>query len=164
MIRLTRDSLIPVSSKGSFMPAPQTYKNHGRFDPIFHMFLLPILLLNFCFSIFTTIRHWPQHPHLFGWWIVMSIALMILAFKARTYALKAQDRVIRLEERMRLAQILPASEHPRIDDISCAQLIALRFAPNEELAALAIKALDQNLAPKTIKASIINWRTDDHRV
>jgi hypothetical protein len=146
------------------MPAPQTYKNHGRLDPIYHMFLLPVLFLNFFFSIFTIIRHWPQHPHLFGWWIVMSFALIILAFKARSYALKAQDRVIRLEERLRLARILPASEHHRINDIRCAQLIALRFAPDAELAPLALKALDQNLAPKTIKASIINWRADDHRV
>ncbi len=78
------------------MATDQNFKNHARFDPLFHFITLPILLLNLIFSIYATIKHWPEHPHMYIWWIVMSFAFMMIAFKARTYALKAQDRIIRL--------------------------------------------------------------------
>jgi hypothetical protein len=146
------------------MPAPQSFKNHERIDPAYHFVLMPILLLNVGFAIYKTIHDWPSHPDLNLWWIVMACAFIILALKARSYALKAQDRVIRLEEQLRLASILPSSDHAVIAKLNPAQLIALRFAPDEELPALALQAASQNLAPKAIKQGIVNWRADYHRV
>lgn len=147
------------------MPKPQTYKNHTRLDPAYHYIAAPILLLNFVFAIYATIHTWPSGAHTHLWWIVVSAALIILVTKTRTYALKVQDRIIRLEERQRLAAILsPSDVAAAIAQISEAQLIALRFAPDDELAALVHKTLTQNLAPKAIKQNIVNWRADNFRV
>jgi hypothetical protein len=146
------------------MPAPQSYKSHTRWDPPFHFFVLPILLLNFIFAIYSTIHHWPDDPRLHIWWIVMAVALFMAAGTARGAALRAQDRIIRLEERLRLAQLLPAAEHASIAALTVKQLIGLRFASDEELAALTHKTLAQNLDQKAIKQAIVNWRPDYDRV
>jgi hypothetical protein len=146
------------------MPVPQNLKNHARFYPPFHFFILPMLLLNFIFSIYVTIHHWPDHSALHLWWIVMSIVFFVMAGVSRGFALRVQDRIIRLEERLRLRALLPAEERSHIDELSIKQLIALRFASDEELPALVHKTLTQNLEPKAIKQSIVNWRGDYHRV
>jgi hypothetical protein len=146
------------------MPAPQNIKNHTRWFPPFHFFVLPMLLLNFIFSIYVTIHHWPAHWALGFWWIAMSIVLFVMAGIARGGAIKVQDRVIRLEERLRLNSLLPAEDRAHIDELSVKQLIALRFASDAELPALVRKTLTQNLEPKAIKQSIVNWRADYHRV
>jgi hypothetical protein len=146
------------------MPVPQNLKNHARFHPPFHFFVLPMLLLNFIFSIYVTIHHWPEHWALHLWWIAMSIVLFVMAGLARGGALTVQDRIIRLEEHLRLQALLPAEDRPHINELSIKQLVALRFASDEELPALAHRALTQNLEPKAIKQSIVNWRGDYHRV
>ena len=146
------------------MPAPQTLKNHTRFNPLFHFTIIPLLLLNLIFSIYITVHRWPAYEHTHLWWIVMAIVFLLMAGAARTAALKVQDRVIRLEERLRLAALLPASEREHIDELSVRQLIALRFASDAELPALVHKTLTQNLEPKAIKQSIVTWRPDHHRV
>ena len=146
------------------MPAPQNYKNHARIDPPFHFFVMPILLLNFIFSIYVTIHHWPEHWALHLWWIAMSVVFFLMAGFSRAYAAKVQDRIIRLEERLRLHALLPAEDRAHIDELSVKQLIALRFASDDELPALVRKTLTQNLEPKAIKQSIVNWRGDYHRV
>jgi hypothetical protein len=146
------------------MPAPQSYKNHTRWDPPVHFFVLPMLLLNFIFSIYSTIHHWPYDPRLHIWWIVMSVVFFMMAGTARGAALRAQNRIIRLEERLRLARILPAADHDRIGELTTKQLIALRFASDEELTALTHKTLAQNLDQKAIKQNIVNWRADNDRV
>ncbi len=146
------------------MPVPQNLKNHTRLHSPFHLFVLPMLLLNFIFSIYATIHHWPAHWVLHLWWIVMAIVFFIMAVLSRTAALTVQDRVIRLEERLRLAALLPAEDRAHIDELSIKQLIALRFASDAELPALVRKTLTQNLEPKAIKQSIVNWRGDYHRV
>ena len=146
------------------MAAPQNLKNHTRFNPLFHFTIVPLLLLNLIVSIFVTIHHWPTHWALNLWWIVMAIVFLLMAGNARSSALKAQDRVIRLEERLRLVALLPASEREHIDELSVRQLIALRFASDAELPALVHKTLTQNLEPKAIKESIVNWRPDHHRI
>jgi hypothetical protein len=146
------------------MPTPQNLKNHTRFHPPFHFFVLPMLLLNLIFSIYVTIRHWPAHAHLHLWWIVMSIVFFVMAGIARGGAIKVQDRVIRLEERLRLAALLPPEDRAHIDELSIKQLIALRFASDAELPDLVRKTLTQNLEPKAIKESITTWRPDYDRV
>jgi len=146
------------------MPTPQNLKNHGRLDPAFHFFILPMLLLNLIFAIYVTIHHWPDHRALFLWWIAMSLVLFMMAGRSRDRALVVQDRIIRAEERLRLLALLPAEERAHINDLSVKQLIALRFASDDELPALFRKTLTQNLEPKAIKQSIVNWRGDYHRV
>jgi len=146
------------------MPTPQTFKNHTRWDPPFHFFVGPMLLLNFIFSIYITIHDWPRYAHTHLWWILMSIVLFVMAGNLRSAALRAQNRIIRLEERLRLAALLPATDRPHIDELSIKQLIALRFASDAELPALVHKTLTQNLEPKAIKESITNWRPDYDRV
>lgn len=146
------------------MPTPQSLKNHTRWHPPFHFFILPVLLINFIFSIYATIHHWPEHRVLFLWWIIMSVVLFMMAGIARGSALAAQDRIIRLEERLRLMALLPPEDRAHINDLSIKQFIALRFASDDELPALFRKTLTQNLEPKAIKESIVNWRGDYHRV
>jgi hypothetical protein len=146
------------------MPTPQSLKNHTRWDPAFHFFILPMLLLNLIFSIYVTIHHWPEHRILFLWWIFMSLVLFFMAVRGRDRALIAQDRIIRLEERLRLMALLPAEDRAHINDLSCKQFVALRFASDDELPALFRKTLTQNLEPKAIKENIVNWRGDYYRV
>jgi hypothetical protein len=146
------------------MPEPQNYKNHTRFHPPFHFFVLPILLLNFFFAIWALIRHWPNHAHLFSWWIVLSIVLFMGFGLTRSYALKAQDRIIRLEEKLRFTALLPADLLARSQALTVRQIIGLRFASDAELPALVKRALDENLTEKQIKQAITSWRPDYLRV
>jgi hypothetical protein len=152
------------SPKGLKMSTPQNFKNHTRFYPPFHFFLLPVLLLNFIFCIYITIHDWPRYQHTHLWWIVMAVAFFVMAGVARGSALKVQDRIIRLEERLRLAAILPVPELGHIQELTTQQLIALRFASDDELPSLVHKTLTQGLEPKAIKEQVIHWRADDHRV
>ncbi len=145
------------------MPTAQSYANHTRFFPLFHFVLMPILVLNLIFSIYDTVHRFPEHRYLFHWWIVMSIAFILTALTGRMQAVKVQDRLIRLEERLRLASLLPANEQAHIHEFTTSQLIALRFASDAELPALAHLTLTQNLGPKAIKQAIVNWRADDLR-
>jgi hypothetical protein len=146
------------------MPTPQTLKNHARFNPLFHFTILPLLVLNLIFSIYITIHRWPAYEHTHLWWIVMAVVFILMAGDARGSALKAQDRIVRLEERLRLATLLPPGDRAHINDLTTRQLIALRFASDAELPALAHTALTQRLEPKAIKQAIINWRADNERV
>lgn len=142
-------------------PSPQTYANHVRLDPPFHFFVLPVLAISLGVSVYACIRH---PSFLTFWGIVFVAAVSVLATRARVYALKVQDRVIRLEERLRLAGILPESQRPQISKLSEAQLIGLRFASDEEVPGLVERALSANLSRTDIKKSIKNWRPDDWRV
>jgi hypothetical protein len=146
------------------MSKAQSYNNHARWDPPFHYFLLPILLINLIFSIIVTIDHWPEHHALFGWWIVMSFALIVLAGSARVSALKAQDRIIRLEERLRLAALLSPEELAFSQALTESQLIGLRFASDAELPALVARTLKDGLTQDEIKKAIVHWRPDYFRV
>ena len=146
------------------MPTPQNLKNHVRYDPIFHFCIVPLLILNFVFSIYITIHNWPSYKHTHLWGIVMAIVFLLMAGRARDAAIRAQNRIIRLEERLRLAALLPPADRAHINDLTTRQLIALRFASDEELPSLAHTALTQRLEPKAIKQSILNWRPDHERV
>ena len=140
---------------------PQTYANHTRLDPLFHFFLIPVLLI----TLIATIVHLVRHPHLgSAWHVVFVLALLDMAFLCRTNALRAQDRLIRLEERMRLATLLGEPLRARIGELNERQLIALRFASDAEVPALVERTLRENLTPKQIKQAIQSWRPDTFRV
>jgi hypothetical protein len=140
---------------------PQNLANHNRFDPPFHFFLLPLILLLWIASLVFWVGH-PGWEH--AWELLLVTALAVTAFKARTNAIKVQDRVIRLEQRLRLAALLPESLRSQIVRLSESQLIALRFASDEEVPALAHRALVENLSREDIKKSIRNWQPDFWRV
>ncbi len=146
------------------MSKPQTYKNHGRMEPMFHYFIVPVLLLNIAASITYCVRHYAEHRHMAPWYIVMSVALFLLAGITRGYALKAQNRVIRLEEKLRIAALVSRSELVELDSLTMKQYIALRFASNPELPDLARRAIREKLDAKQIKQAIVAWRADHDRI
>ena len=137
----------------------QSFARHTKYDPLFHFFLIPISLL-----VFTAlaIRAWRQPDQIVH--VIWMLLFIVLMFKARIYALRVQDRVIRLEERLRLAMLLPGHLRPRIPELKVAQLIGLRFASDGELPALAERALNENLSKSEIKRAIKEWRTDYWRI
>jgi len=140
---------------------PQSQANHARLDPPFHFFLVPLCLAAIILSLILFVRH-PRIASTL--WVVLAIGFAVIAAKTRGYALKVQDRVIRLEERLRLAMLLPAEDRPRIAELTESQLIGLRFASDQELPALAMRAANERLTSKQIKAAIESWRPDTFRV
>ena len=136
----------------------QTYKNHIRFQPAFHFFVMPVLLVNFV----NQVRHLVQMPSLgTGWGAVLGAALLMLALMARVMAVTVQDRVIRLEMRLRLQQILPADLKAKINDLTPRQLVCLRFACDEEMPELMREVLGGTLtSQKSIKMRVKNWQGD----
>jgi Family of unknown function (DUF6526) len=139
----------------------QDFKHHGRLDPIYHFFLTTVFTGNVIVATTYAIHH-PSFNH---WWLVLaSVAAILALFKLRIYPLKVQDRVIRLEERLRLQALAPPQWHPQIDRLSEDQLIGLRFAADDEVVELARQALEHNLNRKQIKERVKNWRPDFWRV
>jgi hypothetical protein len=147
---------------------PQTFANHTRFDPLFHFFLIPVFTLGLIMSLthfFAHLREGDMRDHVHAVaLILLAIALFVLVFKERLYALKVQDRVIRLEERLRLMQLLSEPLRSRIPELTEGQLCGLRFASDAELPKLAERALNEKLSRKEIKNSIQNWPPDYWRV
>jgi hypothetical protein len=141
---------------------PQTYANHARFHPLFHYFLAPGSLVLMILTGINVFRHFSQLEA----WILLLMAILFFAavFLVRSYPLKAQDRIIRLEERLRLQMVLSAALARRIPELTEAQLIALRFAPDSELPALVEKALAAKTPAREIKKNIVAWRADTFRV
>lgn len=140
---------------------PQSLKNHARFDPQFHFVLALVLLIN----LIIVIVHLVRHPGLMAvWFLVLSLAAIIALFRLRVYPLKVQDRVIRLEERLRLQALAPSEWHTQIGRLNEDQLIGLRFAADDEVVELAKQALEHNLNRKQIKERIKSWRPDHWRV
>ena len=142
--------------------ADQNYKSHRRYLPIYHFFVEPVLALN----VIAQMMYFNRYRTLFkAWMVVVAIAVFVLAWMARSMALKAQDRVIRLEERLRLASVLPAELRERINELRPGQLVALRFAPDEELTGLVQRCLSGELkGSDQIKREIGTWRADTLRV
>jgi len=140
---------------------PQNLSNHARFDPPFHFFVLPV----FAITVIIAIVHLVQYPGLnAAWLLVFVLAASVAVVKARTYALKVQDRIIRLEERLRLAILVEKPARAHIVELTEAQLVGLRFASDAELPALAARALSEKLSKAEIKKAITQWRPDYWRV
>ena len=147
---------------------PQTFANHTRWDPLYHFFVIPVFVLALLLTLvhfFAHITDGDMRDHIHSFLLILlATALLILAFKERVYALKVQDRVIRLEEQVRLMRLLPEPLRSRIPELTEGQLCALRFASDAEVAKLAERALNEKLSRADIKKSIQNWRPDYWRV
>jgi len=141
---------------------PQTYANHTRFHPLFHFFAFPILALNFLFAGYVVFRH---PVPLAIWNLFVAAALMVTCLLARYYGLRNQDRIIRLEERVRLSTCLPDDLRGRIRELSTADLIALRFYGDDDVADAVRGVLAGDLkGKKAIKENVKSWRPDYHRL
>ena len=136
----------------------QSYQKHARWLPGFHFFAIPVLLVN----LLNEMRHvWYDPSRHFVFQVVVAAALLTVAFLSRIQALTVQDRVIRLEMRLRLRGILPPDLHPNIDTLTHRQLVALRFASDAEMADLVRDVLAGKLASaKEIKMRIKSWQSD----
>ncbi len=144
------------------MAATQNYSNHTRWYPLFHFVVVPLLTLNFLSHLVRLIMapSWTM-----AFWTLLSITLILLALASRLQSLTAQDRVIRLEERLRYREVLSAELAARFDDLKIGQIIALRFASDAELGGLVERTLNGEFAkPGDIKKAIKDWRGDYLRV
>jgi uncharacterized membrane protein YciS (DUF1049 family) len=138
--------------------AEQNFANHTKIFPPFHFFVVPILLVNLGVQLYR-LKFGITFATVFG--ILLAVALILGFLSARMFALSVQDRVIRLEERLRYQRLLPSDLQPRIEDFTVAQLVSLRFASDAELPALARKVLDEKLQErKAIKQLVKNWKPD----
>jgi hypothetical protein len=146
----------------------QSFAHHTRWDPTFHFFLAPVFVVGLVMSLIHFFAHFSEgdsRDHLHSFLIVLlAFALLTLVFKVRLYALKVQDRVIRLEERLRLGQILQEPLRSRIPELTIDQLCGLRFASDAELPKLVERTLNEKLKRADIKKAIQNWRPDYWRV
>ena len=141
---------------------PQNFENHTRWHPAFHFFILPVMLVNFFWAVvmFVKAPGWNS-----GWWIVVSVALLMLTTFVRTYSLKVQDRLIRLEEKLRYQQLLSPALAQQTGNLTVRQTVALRFAADEELEELINSVLSGKFVKtKDIKRAIKQWRADNFRV
>jgi hypothetical protein len=141
------------------MANQQNFSNHGRFFPLFHFVAAPILLANLIWSFFR-LKH-DNYSAYSIFQVFVAFALVVTLLVARLMALKVQDRVIRLEERLRYQRLLPSDLQSRIDDFTVNQFVSLRFASDAELPGLARKVLDEKIDNrKAIKQLIKVWRPD----
>ena len=140
----------------------QNFANHTRFVPAFHYVAMPILLVNVLWAVRGLFNGITFDASLH---VLVAVALIIVALFARVFALKAQDRVIRLEMRLRMRELLPDDRQGRINDFTPTQMVSLRFAGDAELPELARKVLDENITKTTsIKKMITDWQGDYFRV
>lgn len=142
--------------------SPQSAANHTRWLPLYHFFTVPVLLVYLIYAVRVMIKNFAWPTALAA---LVALALFTLAFLARLMPLAAQDRVIRLEERLRMARLFPADLQGKIEELTTGQLVALRFASDGELVELTRKVLEQGITDKkVIKGMITTWRPDHQRV
>jgi len=140
---------------------PQSLKNHAKIVPLFHGFAFPVSVV---YAVWQLIRAFRSPSWDAAITALMGVALVVMFFYARIFALTVQDRVIRLEMRLRLREVLPADLQPRIHELGRAQIVALRFASDRELPALVRRVLDDRLTDrKAIKALVQDWQADHFR-
>ncbi len=139
----------------------QNYGNHTRWVPLYHFAAAGLVVIFFGASIWRLIKQ-PSLGQTIN--LGMAAALVLVFFYARATAITVQDRVIRLEERLRLRELAGSELGGRVDEFTTAQLIGLRFASDAELPGLARKVLDESIADRsTIKKMVQDWRPDHAR-
>jgi len=144
------------------MSAPQSYENHSKFVPLYHYVGAPLLLALIVWTSARLFRE-PSAENVLA--LLLVAAVFLASLFARTFALGVQDRVIRLEERLRMERLFDGALRARIPDFTTEQLIGLRFASDEELPELARRVLDEGIADrKTIKQAVRRWRADHQRI
>ncbi|MCP3958977.1 MAG: hypothetical protein GY719_14090 [bacterium] len=147
--------------------APQSYGNHRKFVPLYHFLTATILLVNLVWTVWNLTQALLSEKHVFRFDLVMgvliAVALILMFFYLRTFALTVQDRVIRQEMRLRLREVLPEDLAGRIDELKRGQVVGLRFASDAEMPDLVREALDQRLGGEAIKKKIKDWRADHFR-
>jgi len=138
--------------------ADQSFKSHRRYIPLYHFVLLPILILNVVAQVLYFLKY---HTPYKLFMILVALTLALIPFSLRAMIATVQDLVIRLEERLRLSNLLPAEMHSRINDLTPGQLVGLRFAPDDEVVGLAQRCMSGELTKgEQIKKEIRNWRPD----
>ena len=143
------------------MAESQTYANHRRFEPLQHFFITPVLMITWISAVVLAVKH----PNIHNLWMALvAFTVFLLAMQVRVYALKVQDRVIRLEETLRMQKVLPAELQVRIPELSVKQFVGLRFAADPELSQRVREALDEQLSGEQIKKRIQTWRPDTFRI
>lgn len=141
---------------------PQSYANHAKMVPLFHGLTFGLFVVNLGWSTLQAVRS-PGWGTLVA--LLLAVALIFLFFYARLFALGVQDRVIRLEERLRMERLFDGDLKGRIGDFTTPQLVGLRFASDEELPGLARRVLDEGIRDrKAIKQAVLNWRADHQRI
>jgi hypothetical protein len=143
------------------MAEAQNFKNHTKLVPPFHYFVLPVLVLNLGWTVRNVIHAFNADNEM---QVLLAVALLLGFGLTRNFALRVQDRVIRLEMQLRLERLLSAEMRARIPEFSVGQLVSLRFASDAELPALARKVLDEKLENRAaIKKQVTDWQTDNLR-
>ena len=142
------------------MSAAQTLASHRRFDPWYHIVAFGLLAMALVLAIVHLCHRRPNSV----WQLLTTLAVLIVWAKVRTYSLRVQDRLIRLEETLRMQALLPESLKARIQELQPGQFVALRFAADAELAARVAEALEEGLGNAAIKQRIQTWRPDSFRV
>jgi hypothetical protein len=139
-------------------PASQTFANHRRYDPPWHFVGAMIVLL----GVIAAAVHAYRQDGYYNWWMVVyTVGIMLCVFRARAQTLTVQNRVIRLEMRLRLKDVLAPALAARIGELSVSQLVGLRFASDAELPALVERCLSGQLANnEAVKKEIKNWQPD----
>src|SRR5690348_7947378 len=148
------------------MDKPQNLANHVRYDPPFHFLMVPVALITVLIVGYYLVHSFLAHSFhwLLAWFFLVTVAVTVATFKIRLYALRVQDRVIRLEERHRLMSLLQEPLRSRISELTDEQFVGLRFASDEELPALVQRTLDEKLGLADIKKAVTNWRADHSRI
>lgn len=137
----------------------QSYANHRRYYPLFHFVTVPILVLNIIARIIFAWKHWGARMPL--WDIVVAASLLVLAFTLRVMILTVQNRLIRLEETLRLMRVLPEEMRGRVGELSTSQLIAMRFCSDDEVPEMARCVLAGEVKENDeIKRRVKSWRAD----
>jgi ABC-type transport system involved in cytochrome bd biosynthesis fused ATPase/permease subunit len=143
--------------------AEQNYANHTQIVPLFHRVLIPVIALTLIGACINLFLSFGDHQRLYSasLIVVLTVCLAVLSILSRVFALKAQDRAIRADENLRHFALTGKLLDPRL---GVKQVVALRFAPDEEFVALTRKAVDQSLTPDAIKRAVKQWRADTYRV
>ena len=139
----------------------QNFSNHKRFHPLYHYFIAPLSLVGCILSGINLAKATPENHYNAALIFIVFILFLCIGTLTRVYALKVQDRAIRAEENFRHFIL---TGKPLDGRLRLGQIIALRFASDEELPALAQKAVAENMKSTDIKKSITNWRADSKRI